>query len=194
MVEHHQIIRLYLLDIWRRELKVGRSSLSFHRSCNGQFQPPRDSYPESIIRNILALDDFGLSAQLAIMIEDDLKYKEIIRRRGFGAQALLNLLQAVCYSLRVVLCTPLMQIFNKRLNLAIDSPYRPQNVKALIKLSRASGLYPECLVLKRIDIEGNAVAYGTFGDVYRGRLDGQNVAIKILRVYQTTDRDSLLKV
>jgi hypothetical protein len=30
------------------------------------------------------------------MVNDDIKYKQILDRRGPGAQALLNLLQAVC--------------------------------------------------------------------------------------------------
>jgi predicted unusual protein kinase regulating ubiquinone biosynthesis (AarF/ABC1/UbiB family) len=50
------------------------------------------------------------------------------------------------------------------------------------------------LVLKGVEMEGNAVAYGTFGDIYKGQLEGKRVAIKVLRVYQTTNQDKLLKV
>jgi hypothetical protein len=33
---------------------------------------------------------------MAVMVTDDIKYKEVLAQRGPGAQALLNLLQAVC--------------------------------------------------------------------------------------------------
>lgn len=74
-----------------------------------------------------------------------------------------------------------------------DSTYKPRHVKALIALSRAAGLYPECLVLKGIEIEGDAVAGGGFGDIYKGRLGCQEIAIKVLRIYQKSDMDKLLK-
>jgi len=67
-------------------------------------------------------------------------------------------------------------------------------VKALIKLSRASGLYPECLLLKGIEITGDPVAEGGFGDVYKGQLGDQEIAIKVLKVYQKSDMQQLLKV
>lgn len=68
-------------------------------------------------------------------------------------------------------------------------------MKALIKLSRASGLYPECLFLKGIQIAGDsAVAEGGFGDVYKGQLGDQEIAIKVLKVYQKSDMQQLLKV
>jgi len=54
-------------------------------------------HPESVLKNILTLDDIGLSAHLAVIISDDFKYKEVLDLRGSGAQALLNILQAVCF-------------------------------------------------------------------------------------------------
>ena len=67
-------------------------------------------------------------------------------------------------------------------------------MKALLKLSRASGLYPECLVLKDIAIEAHPVARGGYGDVYKGLLHGQEIAVKALRIYQDSDLAKLLKV
>jgi serine/threonine protein kinase len=80
------------------------------------------------------------------------------------------------------------------LDFTIDPAYKPRHVKALIKLSRASRLCPECLVLKGIEIESNPVAWGGFADVYKGRLRGTEVAIKVLKVYEKSDMDKLLKV
>jgi hypothetical protein len=64
----------------------------------------------------------------------------------------------------------------------------------LLKLSRASGLYPECLDLNGIEIEGHPVDRGSYGDVYKGRLLGQVIAVKALRIYQTSDLAKLHKV
>jgi len=41
---------------------------------------------------------------------------------------------------------------------------------------------------------GDPVAGGRFGDVYKGRFRGREIAIKVLRVYQKSDMNKLLKV
>jgi hypothetical protein len=58
----------------------------------------------------------------------------------------------------------------------------------------ASGLYPKCLVLEDVDMECHPVSRGGYGDVYRGLLQGRLVAIKVLRVYQDSNLEKLLKV
>jgi hypothetical protein len=83
---------------------------------------------------------------------------------------------------------------DQRLDFYIHPTCKHRHVKALMKLSRASGLYPECLVLKGVDIEGHPVARGGYGDVYRGLLHGKEIAVKVLRIYQDSDLVKLLKV
>jgi hypothetical protein len=61
-------------------------------------------------------------------------------------------------------------------------------------LSGATGLYPECLVLEGIEIEGDAVGGGGFADIFKGRLRDQDIAVKVLKVYQKSDVEKLLKV
>jgi hypothetical protein len=63
-----------------------------------------------------------------------------------------------------------------------------------MKLSKASGLYPECLVLKCVDMERDPVAVGGYGDVHKGLLQGEQIAVKVLRLYQKADLVKLLKV
>ena len=75
----------------------------------------------------------------------------------------------------------------------MDPAIRPRYTKALLRLTKASGLYPECLVHKGIDIDPYPVAVGSFGDVFRGQLHGQMVAVKIARV-SLYDYDDRLKV
>ena len=44
---------------------------------------------------LLSLDVIGLCANLTILVIDSNKHKEVLARRGPGAQSLLDLLQAV---------------------------------------------------------------------------------------------------
>jgi predicted unusual protein kinase regulating ubiquinone biosynthesis (AarF/ABC1/UbiB family) len=50
------------------------------------------------------------------------------------------------------------------------------------------------LFLKGVEIEGDAVAGGAFGDVYKGHFEGRELAVKVLKVYQRSDMNKLLKV
>jgi hypothetical protein len=90
---------------------------------------------------------------------------------------------------------PLTQIYvDQRLEFPIDPRHKTRHVKALLQLSRASGLCPECLVLKGIKMEAHPVDRGGYGDVYKGVLHDQEIAVKALRIYQTSDLFRLLKV
>ncbi|KAH7919597.1 kinase-like protein, partial [Leucogyrophana mollusca] len=66
-------------------------------------------------------------------------------------------------------------------------------VNILVELSKRSGLYPQRLVLSNIDIRGGQVAGGTFGDVWKGDLDGRAVAVKKMRVFDSRDVQALMK-
>jgi hypothetical protein len=79
------------------------------------------------------------------------------------------------------------------LDVPVDPALKRRHVKALIRLSGSTGLYPECLDLKGIKIIGDAVG-GGFADVFKGRLWDQNIAVKVLKVYQKSDIEKLLKV
>jgi hypothetical protein len=87
-----------------------------------------------------------------------------------------------------------------RLSQALDYPKtnNPQKgplFKALIRLSKQSELHPDCMVLGDIENRSDhAIAGGTFGDVWKGKMHGQEVAIKVLRVYESVDARKLLKV
>jgi len=76
----------------------------------------------------------------------------------------------------------------------MDPRHKARHVKTLLRLSRSSGLYPECLALKGIEMEAHPVDRGGYGDVYKGVLHGQVIAVKALRIYQTSDIFRLLKV
>ena len=71
--------------------------------------------------------------------------------------------------------------------MAVDLTQKHSHLKTLIRLSRATGLYPECLVLKGIKILGDTVAGGSFADIFKGHLQDQNIAVKKLKVYEKSD-------
>jgi hypothetical protein len=62
-------------------------------------------------------------------------------------------------------------------------------------MSRASGSYPECMILENIQMVGKyPVASGGFADVRKALLGDQVVALKVLRVHGESDLVKLLKV
>ncbi|KAH7919823.1 kinase-like protein [Leucogyrophana mollusca] len=67
-------------------------------------------------------------------------------------------------------------------------------IKILVELSKRSGLYPQRLVLPNIDIRGNQVNGGTFGDVWKGDLNGRPIAVKKMRVFGSRRVRALMKV
>ena len=78
--------------------------------------------------------------------------------------------------------------------MTVDPALKRCHVKALIRLSRATGLYPECLVLNDIEIIGDAIGTGGFADIFKGRLWDQEIAVKVLKVFQKSNIEKLLKV
>jgi hypothetical protein len=66
---------------------------------NSQSLSHPELHSETVLEQLLSLDAIRLCAQLTIMVTDDSEYKQFVTLRGPTAQALLNLLQAVCASL-----------------------------------------------------------------------------------------------
>ncbi|KZP29967.1 kinase-like protein, partial [Athelia psychrophila] len=64
---------------------------------------------------------------------------------------------------------------------------------ALVKLSELSQRYSECLVLEDIIIPKDPVQCGSFGEVFKGDMAGCAIAVKVLKVYQKSNIDKILK-
>ncbi|KAJ6507790.1 kinase-like domain-containing protein [Mycena vitilis] len=107
--------------------------------------------------------------------EDKEAYNKFLASRGTAAQELLDLLQ---------------NLLDVEPNL--PSLTRRRIFQALIRLSRHCKLYPQCYTLVNLE-QGRLVAGGTFGDVYKGLLNGKCVAVKMMRVFEESDVDTLLK-
>ncbi|KIM71892.1 hypothetical protein PILCRDRAFT_82369 [Piloderma croceum F 1598] len=122
------------------------------------------------------LDEVAICAQLRVIQKDPFRYKAILALRAERAQHLLNCLQTRSDD-------PALHPDQKRFSVVL-----------LIELAHRSGLYPECLVQKDIQIIGNhPMAGGSFGDVWKGLMKGQLVAVKVVRIFEASDRAQLLK-
>lgn len=67
-------------------------------------------------------------------------------------------------------------------------------MNALLRLAKKNRLYPEVLLKDSVTLEGeDAVASGHFGDVWKGRYEGQKVAVKVLKLYEQSDVKKHLK-
>ncbi|KAF9256685.1 kinase-like protein, partial [Marasmius fiardii PR-910] len=65
---------------------------------------------------------------------------------------------------------------------------------AMLRLSECSSLYPQSFVVENVKKLGDRpIGTGNFGYVWKGRVGKQTVALKIVRQYQTSDIQDLLK-
>jgi hypothetical protein len=71
---------------------------------------------------------------------------------------------------------------------------KPLLFEALLRISDACGLHPTCFPLSGLQTIGNPIAAGGFGDIWKGLVRGQTVAVKIMRVFWDQDIPISLKV
>jgi hypothetical protein len=148
------------------------------------------------VDDVLRLDTLAVDALLLATLQDRFKYQHLVKRRGPEAQSILNLLQAVRLLCRKIYCITFVNMpLGQRLGFPMNTSLKCFHLGALIKLSRASGLFPECMVLKGIELVGKAAMDGgSYGDIWKGMLGGQGVAVKVLKIYQKSDKEKLLRV
>ncbi|KAJ6499804.1 kinase-like domain-containing protein [Mycena vulgaris] len=112
--------------------------------------------------------------QLISIFWNEESYKRFLTCRGCLAQQLLDLIQDI-------------------LDSTYDSTSRPLLSKALMRLSRVSGLHPTCLTLCGLEKVGQQVAAGGFGDIWMGLVGTQSVSVKIMRLFRDVDVKVALK-
>jgi len=196
IIQNHQLIKEHLWDLFQRGLTI---EVCFLRSafCNYTadiFQSGSALHSEETFHNLVTLDKIAVYAHLTVWVTDDSKYQHLLTQRGQVAQSLVNLLQEVrSFALSSPRAAKSAHS-DQRLDIPMEPQYRSRHVKALLKLSRASGLHPESLALKGIEMEMHPVDNGGYGDVYQGMLHGRKIAVKVLKVYQSSDLVKLLKV
>ncbi|ESK95384.1 hypothetical protein Moror_3822 [Moniliophthora roreri MCA 2997] len=102
-------------------------------------------------------------------------------------QALLNVEATLAQSL-----LDLFQILSLRADL---TPRRRASIlKAMLRLSKCSGLCPSLLAVDGFEKDGGEpVASGGFCDIWKGRVGTEAVCLKIVRVYRDSDIKKILK-
>jgi hypothetical protein len=58
---------------------------------------------EDLFKRLLFLDSIALSANIEVLVVDEITCEELVETKGPGAQSLINLLHSVCLP---VVCTP----------------------------------------------------------------------------------------
>jgi hypothetical protein len=154
--------------------------------------------PQEALKRLIVLEDVALGALSTITLKNATTRKDFLARRGPDAQSLLNLLQAVCSPFLKLLSSACDRVSAHQI---VDYPMvesesvRRLHTGGLIALSKASGLYPECMALKNVQMIGkDPIARGGYGDVWRGMFQGKPIAMKVLRCYETSALVELLRV
>ncbi|KAJ7765080.1 hypothetical protein DFH07DRAFT_811344 [Mycena maculata] len=131
--------------------------------------------PKSLINVVIHTDIRCICAQISDILLDRIAYREFLKAQNDNAQKLLDLLQDL-------LDYPLL-----------DARIRPVILKALLRLSTKAERHPRCFVLSDLELIGNPVAAGSCGDVWKGLVHGETVSVKVMRVFEETDSEALLK-
>ncbi|KAJ7050807.1 kinase-like domain-containing protein [Mycena amicta] len=113
-------------------------------------------------------------SRLIGLLGDPESYKRFLLCRGMEAQQRLDLLQDL-----------------------IDLDYFPDDkpliIQALFRLCRASGRHPQCFALSGLHTVGQQVTGGGFGDIWKGLVHRQSVCVKVMRIFEDSNLDAILK-
>ncbi|KAH6906247.1 TKL/TKL-ccin protein kinase [Coprinopsis sp. MPI-PUGE-AT-0042] len=77
----------------------------------------------------------------------------------------------------------LVDVLHALLGMETLEPFRPIFLRGLLQFSRTTGRFPRALIYNDVVVveSGTAITSGAFGDVWRGVLRGQAVAMKVMR-------------
>ncbi|KAK7466334.1 Rho guanine nucleotide exchange factor [Stygiomarasmius scandens] len=114
--------------------------------------------------------------KLVLILDNKQEYQRLLAQRGDCAQSLLNLLQTL-YGYP-----------------GVNVRSRSKICDAMIRLSKRSNLYPSCLAMKdTVKIGDYPVAAGGFGDIWKGSIGGRMACLKVVKLYNESDIQMLLK-
>ncbi|KAF9469363.1 kinase-like domain-containing protein [Collybia nuda] len=123
------------------------------------------------------------------------KFSHIITRLS-GIFGNLDLYKRVLHSMRSKSQSQeLLDLFQKLLgNTNLCCQFRHNLVIAIQRLAKSSDLYPNCFGLDDVAlIEEHPVAAGSFADIHKGKIDNKKVCLKVIRLYQASRVDYVLK-
>ncbi|KAJ7176786.1 hypothetical protein C8R46DRAFT_1077319 [Mycena filopes] len=127
------------------------------------------------IHNAINDDISIMVANLVVFLHDRVDYNGIVGLQGEQAQDFLNLLQDL-------------------LDIELFSVIHPKLLTLLIRLSGKTNLHPLCLPVPHLYIhDRRIIAAGGFGEIYRGTLHGEDVSVKVMKIYANQDIQLALK-
>ncbi|KAJ7815822.1 hypothetical protein B0H13DRAFT_1663842 [Mycena leptocephala] len=152
--------------------------------ASGEFQhlPSKDEVdsqdhklPKPLVNVIIHADIRCICAQIDGLLRDPVAHQDFLKARDDDAQQLLDLLQDL-------LDYPLL-----------GSPTRPVIWEALLKLSKKSRRHPRCFALPDLQLTGPPVNGGGFADIWKTDFHHQTVCVKVMRLFETVEVETLLK-
>ncbi|KAG6901255.1 hypothetical protein C0995_014523 [Termitomyces sp. Mi166 len=129
-------------------------------------------------------NNLQLASRLGEVVRDRELYKQLLECQGNDAQTILDTIQVFVNLRHQLLDDPVL-----------DAELRPSLIVAAQRLAKKSKLYPDCYELKKVILDNpHPITAGGFADIFKGKFEGQPVALKAIRIYQNTEIEHFLKV
>lgn len=147
----------------------------------------------SEVEELQMLDIADLGSYFFLTLQQDKNREHLMSRAGNDAQILIDLLQGV-RGLGFMVYPPnnIIQLLD---HCNSDSHLTISMHRALIKLSKKSGLQPKCLVLSGVKLQGGQTLHGGgYGDVWKEHIEGYAVGVKVIRCFERSDVEKITKV
>ncbi|KAJ7115954.1 kinase-like domain-containing protein [Mycena epipterygia] len=123
------------------------------------------------LRDALHKDDIDIARLFKLVASSEQYKKAVLRLKGGSAQNCVDLIQDV--------------LDKGSTQSADDEGFTLKARRLLVKLSEASDILPSSLFIQGVSrLDKEATFGGTFGDIYRASYQGQDVALKRIRVFQ----------
>ncbi|KAJ7765418.1 kinase-like domain-containing protein [Mycena maculata] len=130
------------------------------------------------LREALQKDDADIARLFKSVVSSDVHKKAVLRLKGGSAQNCVDLIQDV--------------LDKGSFQGTEDDKFTLKARRLLVKLSEVSDTLPSSLFIQGVArLDKEATFGGTFGDIYRCSYQGQDVALKRIRVFQ---RDAARKI
>ncbi|KAF9002483.1 kinase-like domain-containing protein [Cyathus striatus] len=117
----------------------------------------------------------SLCSRFAEVMKSKEQYRYLLTNRGGNAQKLVNILQ-------MLLDCPFL-----------DYHLRSGLLKALIRISTRSAVFPTCLTLHGVEVVREPISDGFFSQIWKGTFQDYVVAVKVIKIYREKHVDDLLK-
>ncbi|KAF8990025.1 hypothetical protein BDQ17DRAFT_1372489 [Cyathus striatus] len=113
----------------------------------------------------LFLDAFDV---FKTVFSDKVKYGKLLQLEKPTAQSLLDVMQTV---------------LDHAITSALGPKFEKPLLKAMLRLSKQSALYPSSYILTGIKRDAYPVTSGYFGEIFQGEINGRNLALKVFKLY-----------